>query len=413
MSSKTRIRGRLAVAWSSLRTAQNVPSGSAGASDQPRAPETRSTMTAASSSPSTQLREPGLDLVRAPGVGDADQCRHHLAQRPERQSLAVGEAAARRDRRALAHRLGELVREPRLADAGRAEDRDELAAAPADRSLERRGELPQLVLASDQRGREPPVAEPGAFSTPTSLNAGTRPLFPLSSSGGTGSALTACLTSSSVRSPIRISPRGAACSSRAARLTASPLTKPWPRDGIADDHLSGVDAGPRLEGDAVAAAELLVELGQRAAHVVRRTHRAQRVVLAHRRHAEDGHHRIADELLDDAPRGARARRSPSGSTARSPASASRDRALPRVWSSRTGRRRRWSRPCARPAAAWRRQARTRTPSRTAPRPASPHRSSDMYSRPESKRMMGLEPTTFCMASRRSSQLSYIRATGRV
>src|SRR5690349_16130760 len=28
---------------------------------------------------------------------------------------------------------------------------------------------------------------------------------------------------------------------------------------------------------------------------------------------------------------------------------------------------------------------------------------------EEERMMGLEPTTFCMASRRSSQLSYIRA----
>jgi hypothetical protein len=27
-----------------------------------------------------------------------------------------------------------------------------------------------------------------------------------------------------------------------------------------------------------------------------------------------------------------------------------------------------------------------------------------------ERMMGLEPTTFCMASRRSSQLSYIRAS---
>ena len=27
-----------------------------------------------------------------------------------------------------------------------------------------------------------------------------------------------------------------------------------------------------------------------------------------------------------------------------------------------------------------------------------------------KRMKGLEPSTFCMASRRSSQLSYIRAT---
>jgi hypothetical protein len=29
-------------------------------------------------------------------------------------------------------------------------------------------------------------------------------------------------------------------------------------------------------------------------------------------------------------------------------------------------------------------------------------------REREKRMMGLEPTTFCMASRRSSQLSYIR-----
>ena len=30
-----------------------------------------------------------------------------------------------------------------------------------------------------------------------------------------------------------------------------------------------------------------------------------------------------------------------------------------------------------------------------------------------KRLKGLEPSTFCMASRRSSQLSYSRATGRV
>jgi hypothetical protein len=28
-----------------------------------------------------------------------------------------------------------------------------------------------------------------------------------------------------------------------------------------------------------------------------------------------------------------------------------------------------------------------------------------------KRLMGFEPTTFCMASRRSSQLSYSRKTG--
>ena len=30
-----------------------------------------------------------------------------------------------------------------------------------------------------------------------------------------------------------------------------------------------------------------------------------------------------------------------------------------------------------------------------------------------KRMMGLEPTTFCMASRRSSQLSYIRVAASI
>jgi hypothetical protein len=30
-----------------------------------------------------------------------------------------------------------------------------------------------------------------------------------------------------------------------------------------------------------------------------------------------------------------------------------------------------------------------------------------------KRMKGLEPSTFCMASRRSSQLSYIRTRGSV
>ena len=32
---------------------------------------------------------------------------------------------------------------------------------------------------------------------------------------------------------------------------------------------------------------------------------------------------------------------------------------------------------------------------------------------EPKRMKGLEPSTFCMASRRSSQLSYIRERGTI
>ena len=47
-------------------------------------------------------------------------------------------------------------------------------------------------------------------------------------------------------------------------------------------------------------ASLDAELGERVAHLDRRAHRPQRVVLVHDRDAEDGHHRVADELLDRA-----------------------------------------------------------------------------------------------------------------
>ena len=38
----------------------------------------------------------------------------------------------------------------------------------------------------------------------------------------------------------------------------------------------------------------------RVAQLDRRANRTERVVLAHGRHAEDRHHRVADELLDRA-----------------------------------------------------------------------------------------------------------------
>ena len=56
----------------------------------------------------------------------------------------------------------------------------------------------------------------------------------------------------------------------------------------AGDDLAGHDADPSLQA----------ELGQRVAHLRRGANRSQRVVLVHRRHAEDRHHRVADELLD-------------------------------------------------------------------------------------------------------------------
>ena len=52
--------------------------------------------------------------------------------------------------------------------------------------------------------------------------------FPFSSSGSSSSAVTASRTSARVSAPIRISPLDAACSSRAATLTASPVTRVSP-----------------------------------------------------------------------------------------------------------------------------------------------------------------------------------------
>ena len=69
----------------------------------------------------------------------------------------------------------------------------------------------------------------GASSTTSSRrNASTGRDFPFSSSGSSASAWTASRTSASVSAPTRISPFGAACSRRAATLTASPVTRVSP-----------------------------------------------------------------------------------------------------------------------------------------------------------------------------------------
>ena len=77
------------------------------------------------------------------------------------------------------------------------------------------------------------------------------------------------------------------------------------RDGllrrrIADDHLAGVDPDPLLEAQAESLLEPVVQQLERAAHLVGGPDGAQRVVLVDERHAEDGHDRVADELLHGA-----------------------------------------------------------------------------------------------------------------
>ena len=66
-------------------------------------------------------------------------------------------------------------------------------------------------------------------------------------------------------------------------------------------HRAGVDADAQLERDAVALAQLLVEVAEPPAHAQRGAQRARRVVLVHPRHAERRHDGVADELLDVPP----------------------------------------------------------------------------------------------------------------
>jgi hypothetical protein len=72
------------------------------------------------------------------------------------------------------------------------------------------------------------------------------------------------------------------------------------RVALAGNDLAGVETDPARQANAPVALELPVELLEPGDHVRRRPYGPQRVVLVHHRDAEDGHDRVADELLDGA-----------------------------------------------------------------------------------------------------------------
>ena len=74
-----------------------------------------------------------------------------LAQRPVGDALPVGGAAAGQDDAPLAGDRRQLGDEARLADAGLAEDRDELRRALGDDARERLPEAADLLLSPDER----------------------------------------------------------------------------------------------------------------------------------------------------------------------------------------------------------------------------------------------------------------------
>ena len=158
-----------------------------------------------------------------------------------------------------------------------------------DHVLERRAEPLLFAHAPDERRIEMPRERVRRRIHATSRNAGTGSRFPFSSSGSTGSTVTASRTSDSVSAPIRISPGGAACSSRAATLTASPVTSVSPSPATTSPVFTPV----RKKCDR----ELLAERRQPLADLGHRAHRPQRIVLVRDRDAEHRHRRVSDELL--------------------------------------------------------------------------------------------------------------------
>ena len=76
---------------------------------------------------------------------------HDLAQRPERDAVAVRRAAAGQDPRAGAERGGDLATQPRLPDPGIAKDGEAMSRAVANGSLEPSHDAGEVGVSSDHR----------------------------------------------------------------------------------------------------------------------------------------------------------------------------------------------------------------------------------------------------------------------
>ncbi len=163
----------------------------------------------------------GSRAAAAGSRGTTPACCHDLDDGRVGDAVAIRQAAA-----AQGGRLGrgqELRGEPRLADAGLADDRDELATSLGPDTLPRAPE--------DRRARPrdrrtvPGTTAPAPGGRAAAGSAGTGSAFPRSRSGSIASTSAAAPTRSTVGRPSSTSPGCAACSSRAAMLTASPVAR--------------------------------------------------------------------------------------------------------------------------------------------------------------------------------------------
>jgi hypothetical protein len=264
-----------------------------------------------------RLEEPALALVghialdgvaqlgaRARAVlvlGDPRAGADHLGQRPIADALAVGQTAALVPAELLLEAVDVLVvlpQQPRLARAGVADDGHQARRAARDALLPRRDDVAHLGVAAHERRLE-------AGAAPRSADAGDdaqrrprahRLLAPLDvvrpgvlvGDGGLGGAPGHVVDEDRAG-------RGDALQARGG-VHGVPEDHALALGGQVDGRRAGQDSGSHAQ---CRHADLLAERGDRLRQRQGRADRSLRVVLARHRCAPHGHHRIADELLDD------------------------------------------------------------------------------------------------------------------
>jgi hypothetical protein len=232
--------------------------------------------------------------ARPDGIATAGRA-HEVAERQERDAVAVGDAPGGEHAHALAGLRSELGGEARLADAGVAVDRDDAAGAFAHRGVELGREERELFDAADQRRVEPAGERAGARNRCEHTPRADRLRLPFR------------------LDRIRRLEQHRVLDEQARRLADQDLVRPRGLfeplrrvDGVAGherlrartcDDLAARDADADAERRPAFCGELVVQVLELLAHLDRRLHRAQGVVLVDVRHAEDGHDRVADEFL--------------------------------------------------------------------------------------------------------------------
>ena len=234
-------------------------------------------------------------------LGDPAAHPHHVGERPVGDSLAVGEAAAAVPPDLFddpVEVLVELPAEARLADACDARYGDELRALLVGAGVEELLDPPQLAVAADERRLEPLRAELAADARDHAQRAPERQRLGLSFQN-----VLAC------RLVGDRALRGAP--GRLADVDGPGVGgRLDPGRGVhqvARDHAfarrserHGCLAGQHTGAGAERCAELVAERRHRGDEVQGRADGTLRVVLGRGRRAPDGHHGVADELLDRA-----------------------------------------------------------------------------------------------------------------